>query len=91
MLLKTLLNNVVKYIDNHPEQSAVLFFKLLCLEQGREVKQTVLSLDLDSVADLRKLLPGAFPRKLRHKPLVVHQNSIGAWRVDVCETSQPIS
>lgn len=86
MLLKTLLPNILKWIEAHPIDTGALIVKIEASNHSMPVEDFILKLDIRHLGVLRSLIPRAFPRKLREGVLDINMNIHGHWRVDPKET-----
>ena len=87
MLLKTLLQKAIDYVEDHPIDNGSLIIKVEASLMELTVEQFINRLDVRNLGTLRAVLPGAFPKKLRTGPIEARKNIHQAWRVDPKETA----
>lgn len=86
MILKALLKKVIQYVEANPTEFGCVLIMQCVQHTDLNLTEFVMRLDYRDVDILRDYVPNAFPKKLRYPTqLKVHQNSLGAWRVDPME------
>lgn len=81
MLYITLLNKVIRYVDEQPEDAGSQTVRALAKITGKNLRGYVEQFDVRDIGNLRNIIPRAFPKVLRDSPLVIEKNIYGAWRV----------
>jgi hypothetical protein len=83
MLLKSILNKVIRYVSEHPTDEGCIRIRQCVQQSNRTLDEFIYALDMREIGLLRDLVPLAFPRHLRPPvELVLFQNNLGAWRLD---------
>jgi hypothetical protein len=87
MLLKTLLQKAIDYVEAHPIDTGSLIIKVEASLAGLSPEQFINRLDVRNLGTLRAVVPQAFPKKLRTGPIEARKNIHGAWRIDPKEAA----
>lgn len=82
MLLKTLLQKAIDYVDANPIDTGSLIIKIEASNMEMTVDQFINRLDVRNIGTLRAVVPQAFPKKLRAGEIEARKNIHGAWRID---------
>jgi hypothetical protein len=82
MLLQTLKKKIVDYIMYYPAAHECIGLLSQAQAQGRHIRDYIGTMDGDKIIDLIKVIPHAFPRKMRIAgDLLLEANIHGALRV----------
>lgn len=82
MLWKTLIVKITLFAYQNSVHQGARTLRTRARYSGKVVSEYVEQYDVHAIAQLRELVPEAFPRKLRKGTLVASQNIHGAWRID---------
>lgn len=82
MLYKGLISQIIRFTQANPGHAQVDSLCVLASAANQTVEQLLRTLDVREVGELRKVIPDAFPKKLRQGVLACSINTHNVWRVD---------
>jgi hypothetical protein len=82
MLWHTLIKKLCTYALLDPTHAGIAWIEQIAAAAHKTLPEYLQTVDVRQVAQLRDLVPEAFPRKLRKGTLWVSRNIHGQWQIE---------